>query len=338
MNQPANRHLQALFHCTAATLLAALAGAAAAVPLSFAAIDVPGQALTFTRAIGINDTGQIVGDTSRLAFVDNGGAISTFAFPGSVGVGANGINASGLIVGDWADAGARFHGYSRTTSGVFTTIDVPGATNTFAEGVNAAGQIVGTFSDATGVQHGFIDIAGVFTALNVPGAFVTNANGISTAGVIVGEFIDGTGRHGFIDTGGSFTRIDVPGATETNVTGISADGTAFVGNFSDAGGLTHGFFDRGGLLTPVDIPGASFTTAFGINNAGLIVGAFGTGTTTFNDVHGFVAEAISGEVSEPSTVLLLGLGLGFFALSQRIERPSRQKSGVKARARRLTHS
>jgi probable HAF family extracellular repeat protein len=51
----------------------------------------------------------------------------------------------------------------------------------------------------------------------------------------------------------------------------------------------HGFLDSGGIFTAIDVPGAAETQAFGINDAGQIVGIFGTRTGQ----HGFLATPVS---------------------------------------------
>ena len=67
---------------------------------------------------------------------------------------AQGINASGQIVGFYQNAGG-FHGFLYS-GGTYTTLDDPSATNgTLAQGINDAGQIVGHYQGASG-PHGFL--------------------------------------------------------------------------------------------------------------------------------------------------------------------------------------
>jgi uncharacterized membrane protein len=85
------------------------------------------------------------------------GIFTTIDVPGAVkGTVANGINASGQIVGTYQDS-VGFHGFELTTKGIFITIDVPGAIagTTEAFGINSQGQISGFFTDSLGV-HGFV--------------------------------------------------------------------------------------------------------------------------------------------------------------------------------------
>src|SRR6266478_8098356 len=97
-----------------ATAPLAAASPANASAFSFTQVDAPNA--TLTRALGINDAGQIVGD-----------------FRNSTGT----------------------HGFL-DTGGSFTQIDVPGAITTEALGINDAGQIVGLFVASEGGGHGFL--------------------------------------------------------------------------------------------------------------------------------------------------------------------------------------
>jgi uncharacterized membrane protein len=113
---------------------------------------------------------------------------------------ANGINASGQIVGYYYDAADRIYGFL-LDKGSYTTLDVPGATNTIAYGINDSGQIVGYYPDPTygfPVSHGFLFDQGSYTLLTVPdlsgstaGTFPT---GINAMGQIVGGRWHCTGR------------------------------------------------------------------------------------------------------------------------------------------------
>jgi uncharacterized membrane protein len=79
---------------------------------------------------------------------------------GSKGSSATGINANGVVVGNYTDSNLVSHGYIRKTDGSFTTIDDPNAplTGIFALGtyinhVNAAGAIVGVYFDGNRARH-----------------------------------------------------------------------------------------------------------------------------------------------------------------------------------------
>src|SRR5439155_2259976 len=99
---------------------------------------------------------------------------------------ASGINASGQIVGYYF-AGTESHGFLLDQGG-YTTFDVPGSIWTYAQGINASGQIVGTYYDAAAyTPHGFLYDQGGYTTLDVPGGSgaAIFALGINASGQIV---------------------------------------------------------------------------------------------------------------------------------------------------------
>jgi probable HAF family extracellular repeat protein len=117
---------------------------------------------------------------------------------------AQGINASGQVVGYYQDANHHSHGFLYN-GGIYTTLDDPSAgIKTFAQGINDAGQIVGFYADPTGNQHGFLYSGGSFTNVDDPLAGSTGATilkGINDAGQIVGSYNDGNNHnHSFVLT------------------------------------------------------------------------------------------------------------------------------------------
>lgn len=165
-----------------------------------------------TRALGINDSMQIVGSVQRLvngtfentrqAFFLSGGSTTLFDPPGAVNSVASGINNAGQVVGHYQTAmGGPDHGFL-LSNGVYTLLDVPGSLLTDANGINDLGQIVGQYRDASGQDHGFLYSDGTYSALDVPAAFSTDANAINDMGEIVGSYLATAGgsMHGFLAT------------------------------------------------------------------------------------------------------------------------------------------
>jgi PEP-CTERM motif len=64
----------------------------------------------------------------------------------------------------------------------------------------------------------------------------------------------------------------------------------------------HGFLLQNGVFTQIDFPGAVYTEAGDSNNRGQFVGLFGDAAGV---THGFLATP----VPEPSTLLLVSLGV-----------------------------
>ncbi|MDO9310867.1 MAG: PEP-CTERM sorting domain-containing protein [Nitrosomonas sp.] len=124
-------------------------------------VDV-GHSVNF--AMGINDSGQIVGffwdDLSLSAgYVYSGGSYTVLTAPESIFTYAVDINAGGQVVGFYGDS-VGTHGFVYS-GGLYSDLNAPGASQTFATGINDSGQIAGYYLDANGIYHGF-------TALPVP--------------------------------------------------------------------------------------------------------------------------------------------------------------------------
>lgn len=159
-----------------------------------------------------------------------------------------------------------------------TMIDYPGATRTVAYGINNSGDIVGNYV-SSGVTHGFLLSAGKFTQIDYPGAASTSPYGINSKGDIVGGYNDTAGHsHGFLLSKGKFTQVDYPGV-DTTPEGINSAGD-IVGMIIPAGKPMAGFLLRGGVWTINDTllsrESSTMVCDFGINDAGVIVGHWGT--------------------------------------------------------------
>ena len=164
-------------------------------------------------------------------FLDNGGTFSTIdVVPPNVGYTiALGINQSGQVVGIFLNAGRGWQGFLYS-GGSATAVDDPVAVTcggmtatgetpeTFPLGINDSGQVTGifrvgsvaegvTFSDGTHgtfcerpyTYHSFLSNGGSFTTIDVPGARFTWALGINDQGQVVGGFMDASAKiHGFL--------------------------------------------------------------------------------------------------------------------------------------------
>ena len=113
------------------------------------------------------------------------------------GTRAFGINDFGEVVGDYGTGQVPFHGFLRSSTGDFTTFDVPGVVQTTGEGINNAGTIVGFYIEVQGPPHGFVLKNGVFMTVDVPNSSNTAINSINANGQIVGSYDDSNGTHGF---------------------------------------------------------------------------------------------------------------------------------------------
>jgi uncharacterized membrane protein len=152
----------------------------------FITIDVPNSVTTV--ALGINNQGQIVGNSDGHGFLLSTGTFTTIDVPSSQGTEASRINDRGQIVGIYGDASGGQHGFL-LSGDTFTTIDVPDSAFTNTTGINNEGQIVGTFSFG-GEFIGFLLSGGTITTFNVPDSFSTVGGEINERGQIVGSFAD----------------------------------------------------------------------------------------------------------------------------------------------------
>jgi uncharacterized membrane protein len=190
--------------------------------------------------------------------------------------GADGVNNSGTIVGQFDTSNGDDNGYVES-AGSFTTVNDPlGAGYSVAYGINDSGTIAGTYSDASGVGHGFLDVEGTFTSVSVPSATGTALQAINDSGELAGYYIDSTGNYdGFIESGGSFTTINDPnGAEGTFIYGLSNSGE-IAGSYVNSADEDRGFIDNNGTFTTIDDPlGATATEVYGVNNIGVVVGYY----------------------------------------------------------------
>jgi uncharacterized membrane protein len=154
---------------------------------SFSTVDFPGS--TSTLALGINDSGQLVGrflanpssnGVAGHGFLLSGGSFTTIDFPGSTLTLAFGINDSGDVVGSYTttDGNPGF----LLSGGRFSTIDFPGSTSTTAFGINDSGQIVGDYTSSDGVEHGFLATL-ISTTVPEPSTFDLMATTLGLVGM-----------------------------------------------------------------------------------------------------------------------------------------------------------
>jgi probable HAF family extracellular repeat protein len=158
----------------------------------------------FTVLNGLNDRGEIVGVyqdavPGEHSFLYKAGKYEALVYPGAKEIGAQDINDSGQIVGDFPDAKGT-HGFAYLENvGVFTpALDCPNGTVTALRGVNNGGQIVGGCVDAQRNEHPFLYMAGALNPIRIPGAISASANGINDRGQIVGNFQAAGGAQTFV--------------------------------------------------------------------------------------------------------------------------------------------
>jgi probable HAF family extracellular repeat protein len=259
---------------------------------TFTPIDFPGS--TYTRPLGINAEGTVVGNykdangTSH-GFVLSDAGFATIDYPGALSTVASGINAQGTIVGYYCPVApcgpiSTYHGFV-LSNGNFTSFTFPGHKNLFTAHINDTGEIVGCYHDGDlmASMHGFLLSDGNSTGFDVP-ASMHNAKSLD--GTIVGLFFDPSllKSRAYTLRNDEFSAFDFPGATLTWAWDINERGE-IVGEYADASGNRHGFLRNKEGFFSIDYPGASATSRGAINPQGNIVGQY---IDTNNRVHGFL--------------------------------------------------
>jgi uncharacterized membrane protein len=232
------------------------------------------------------------------------GQIISFDVPGSacqpaffVCTQAFAINASGAVLGWYADSDRAMHGFLREGDGSFVGIDPPGATcggGIFSvcsrpAAINDAGAITGFYNDANG-PHAYIRAAdGGYTTFAFPGAICcTNPSAIASDGTVIGYYINANSiAQGFIRTkDGKYTTVDVPtGVNGTSLSAINPQGT-IIGFYYDENNNTHSFVRyRDGNIVEIAVPRSQGTYVAAINPAGDIVGSYADINLIY---HGFI--------------------------------------------------
>jgi len=199
------------------------------------------------------------------------------------------LNNQGDAVGDYSDSSWGYHGFLRTSGGVFTTIDPPGSTATSAFEVNDFGVIVGAFIDASGILHGFQrSSSGAYTTIDFPGAPDSQLTGINNSGEIAGAYDLGNRAStkcpepacqafSFLLRSGQFTAFSDPAADPSLTFAFSINNHGqTAGLFRDPAGNIKGFIrDADGSFRNIQFPMAdAFTYLEQINDEGIAAGEY----------------------------------------------------------------
>jgi PEP-CTERM motif len=140
-----------------------------------------------SQATGVNNSGEVVGFYQNAAgdfsaFMDVGGKITSFEFPGSMSTQALGVNNLGEIVGDYLDAAGVMHGFLDNL-GALTTLDPTGSTATTINGLNDQGTVVGFYVNAAGNTIGTIGTV-ITTTVPEPASMLLLGTGLLAIGLL----------------------------------------------------------------------------------------------------------------------------------------------------------
>jgi probable HAF family extracellular repeat protein len=187
---------------------------------------------------------------------------------------ANGINNAGEVVGDFLGSDGVFHGYTYQDGSFSDPINLPGfneKTKKFSTslfGVSNNGTWAGA-ANPNGFVEGFVQTGNATNIFHGPNNAITYAYAVNTAGTAVGQYFDSNNlSHGFMWTAsGGVKEVPYPGATQTTCTGINDFGT-IVGTYTMASGQSGGFEVVNGNFLPLDL------IVVGISSKGYMAGAY----------------------------------------------------------------
>ena len=214
-------------------------------------IDYPGGAGTVRAMNAAGDIVGVLDDADGgHGFLFRDGKLTKIDFPGASFTRAFGINNTGDITGQYTTQSGAVFGFI-LRDGTFHKIHVRGTDLTSGYGAEDNGRVtVGDIVlSADSSTRGFVVNKGVVQLLDPPGTIFpcSHARGINERGDIAGAFgivhnpdeCHGP-QHGFVFRQGEYDTIDPPGSLDTFVFGINDDGVV-VGVLTDKHGNVHGF-------------------------------------------------------------------------------------------------
>jgi len=252
---------------------------------------------TGSRAFAINDGGQVAGMSNvavpnvpggqNHAFLYSNGIMTDLGTLDGLGSQAQGINASGVIVGYSTNA-------FRYSNGPMADLGtLPGHSLSVANAINGSGQIVGYSGPNSNQTRAFLYENGTMTDIGtLPGGTVANALAINDGGQITGNsWVAGTSNyHAFLYENGTMTDLGVlPGADNSLGYGINSSG-AVVGFSQFDTDVYHAILYSNGTMIDLGTLGLGYSQAYGINDSGQIVGSADTVNGLSNDPQAFLYE------------------------------------------------
>jgi probable HAF family extracellular repeat protein len=233
---------------------------------------------SFSRALGMNDSGEIVGfsDTAggnSHAFLYEDGQMTDL---GTLGGGffsiAEDINDSGEAVGFSTLRSGATHAFLYK-AGQMTDLGTLGGNSSSALAINDAGVIVGGANTASGEDHAFVYKEGQMTDLDTLGGRRSAGMDINDVGEIVGYSETSSGEmHAFLYKDGQMKDLGTLGGISAVATSINNVGE-IAGVLTTTSGERHPFIYRDGQVIDLGTLGGTYSNTYNINDGGEIVGS-----------------------------------------------------------------
>jgi probable HAF family extracellular repeat protein len=257
----------------AAGILAVLAWACAAPAAQYTMTDLGTLGGSNTWATGINNVGQIVGQSGEHAFLYSGGVMQDLGTLGGSWSLATSINDAGQVVGASDTVGYVDRHAFLYSGGAMTDLGTLGGSVSHAAGINNEGQVVGQARTTIATDHAFVCSGGVMQDLGTLGGAHSGAFGINNAGQVVGvAWLASGAKHAFLYSGGVMTDLGTLG-WDSYALGINNVGQVVGYSYTTVESTPqHAFLYSGGAMQDLGTLGGSYGAAYGINSAGQIVG------------------------------------------------------------------
>jgi probable HAF family extracellular repeat protein len=238
---------------------------------------------SFSNAVAVNDSGQVVGyartaDEKDHAFLATASGMVDLGTFGGLYSYAYGLNQAGLAVGSAYDASGTSRCFLSTGGGLIDPGTLGGRV-CHALAVNDGGQVTGSSTTSAGIGHAFVFDSRGMVDLGTLGGSSSVGYAINRHGQVVGAARTAANQlHAFFHDGARMVDLGTLGGTTSTATGVNASGQV-VGNSTLANGIKQPFFFANGVMLNVNtlVPGLSNVDAarLYLNDAGQIAG---TGT------------------------------------------------------------
>jgi probable HAF family extracellular repeat protein len=264
-------------------------------------INNSGQVSGYAYTNGFNGWSS-VGDYRGFVSGANGTGLTGVGTFGGTWSKANGINDAGQVVGEAQTAGGSYHAFLRSSTGSMQDLGTLGATNSSARAINASGQVIGLtgnavpgYPDAIDAQQGFITDANgqAIRGLGSLNGQALFGNGLNDAGRVVGHigFSELNQAGTFVTGANGSAPVALPAAVHYQESSINNNGQiagTYIGPQADVGRNAY-IGNDSGTVKPLDFSAidnyaqgnlggsgqygpASFSETTGINEFGQVAG------------------------------------------------------------------